>query len=994
MKRIDFSKHIFKYKKVIFLSFLLLSAYGLFSYFTIPKEDMPEFTTPYATFIVTSYGHSAREIDEYIVKDIYSLSTSVEDILDLSAIAYDNYAVINYEFGYGGRNPDIVKEELSEIINDHAFSIKINDINLYEGFYEPLAVYALSGDSIDNLLLEADEMASEFLNIKGVKEAIITSNNSYQSIIDVDQDILDLYGLNFEYIYYKVNASLSEITLGNITNVNGSFMIESNDLINDVEDLNSIIIVANYDGLGSNLYLSDLSNISSINTSNKIYEANGEKAVFISLVSNDNIDITKLDKELDSVVNAHSEDLDIDIMLYTIDDVNRQLGSIFTNLLITLAIVLMVMVVGINLRISLINLFCTVVIVFGTIGILNFLGYSLEKLSVVGIIVSIGILVDNMVVIGEGISTNLENNMSIEEAVKKSIKKNSIPVLSSSLTTIAAFFSIALIGGFLGEVIKSMPVTVIIMISLSYIVSMTLLPLLSVLLFKKAKKKIKKERKNSVIFKKVIGLGMKFPLLILILSFISLGLFTYLVYNNQTVDLYPIDDKKGVYIDIVNSDSYSLSDTYSLYQDLESYLSNDDEIISYFSASGGDLPRFHFSSLAMNESTNVGRIYLSLDLPVSSLEKYRDNLQAELDLISDNYTVSSLELSPPENDLTVMLSSENLLDLESQSSTISSEIVNLDNIAYSKVLGNVIAPKYQIEYNTQKMSEELITREQIDQTIALHANGFYFDILGEKENIQIISTDYDIDLINSLLIKSDVTGLSSTLSDLATINQIFDYSLIRSNSEGYILEVLLDLDSDYDTSSLKDDINEISDNPLYEDIDFNYSGVNKMFDDIIGSIISASIISIIMIYIFMFIQFNSFIKPLIIYITIPLSFAGSLMFMLIFDSPISATSLIGIISLIGITVNTGILLVEYIDIEVKENGKDVFEACIEAVYKRFNAIVITSLTTVFGLVPLLINGGDFFSPLAITFMGGIFTSALLTIFLVPGIYHKIYKKRT
>ncbi|MBU1019977.1 MAG: efflux RND transporter permease subunit, partial [Firmicutes bacterium] len=116
------------------------------------------------------------------------------------------------------------------------------------------------------------------------------------------------------------------------------------------------------------------------------------------------------------------------------------------------------------------------------------------------------------------------------------------------------------------------------------------------------------------------------------------------------------------------------------------------------------------------------------------------------------------------------------------------------------------------------------------------------------------------------------------------------------------------------------------------------------------------------------------------------------LFLIIFNSPITATSLVGMVSLIGVTVNTGILLVEYIS-RNHHNGDDIKTACVDAVYLRFRPIMLTSLTTILGLIPLLITGGNFFRPLAITFMGGMVTSTLLTIFLIPSVYYMIYHKK-
>ncbi|MFK5883573.1 MAG: efflux RND transporter permease subunit [Candidatus Izemoplasma sp.] len=996
MQSVDFSKYIFKYKKIIFLLVLSLTAYGIFSYFEIPKQDMPEFDIPYSTIIISSYGNSASDIDQYIAKEIYEISDDISGILELDITSYDNYAVLNFELEFGHGSSSAKYKEIYNAVSAYNYDLEINEFYQYPTFESPLAIYAISGDyDISTLIEISEDIAADFKNIDGIKSTSITHNNVNQINVEIDLELLNIYGMTFEYIYYKVNSNLSDLTLGNITTAQGSLLIQSEDLITNISDIENLIIIDNYNGLGDNLLLKDISTIARVNTSNIIYEMNGKETVFISIFSEQAIDITKLDNSLDNVSEFYEDDVEINQMVYLIDDVNRQLNNIFINLLITLGIVFLVMVIGINLRISLINMICTVVIVFGTIGILNFLGYSLEKLSIVGIIISIGILVDNMVVIGESISSNIDSGMDNVTAVKESIRKNSIPVLSSSLTTIAAFFSISLLSGYLGAVIRSMPITVMIMISLSYLVSMTLLPLLSVLLFKKSKpRKPSPYQKYELKIKKVISAGISFPVLLGTVSLFLLTFLGYTVLNTQGIDIYPIDEKKAIYIDINNTESFNINDTYLMYQELESIIKDDAEVIDYFSSIGGNLPTFHFSSLPMSATPNNSRVYLTLDLDVSQIPRYLSTLQAELDLINDNYTVNFLELSPPEHDLQIIMLSSDLELLDIETKDLIDEILALDNISYSVLQTNVKIPKYYLSYNIDAMNEHFITKDDINKVVSLNANGFYIDTLDPTELpiIYIHPGDSDVDYLMSLFITSEITTLTTELSNYISFSIIEDYTMIRTVEGEYTITLELDTETDYDPVALKDDVKAITKDFTNDNITIDYSGVNKAFEDVMGSIITASIVSLLLIYFFMFLQFNSFIKPLIIYITIPLSFAGSLLFMLIFDSLITATSMIGIISLIGITVNTGILLIEYIDIERKSSNKDLKGCIVDAVYKRTRAIVLTSLTTILGLIPLLVNGGDFFNPLAITFMGGIFTSAILTIFLVPGLYYKIYKR--
>jgi len=992
---IDVSKYIIKYRKLIFLFFVFLTGFGVYSYIMIPKQDMPAFNTPYMTTVVTSYGSSATEINDYIINDIYELSTTYKDILNIETSSYTNYGVISYEFSFNTKNPDELANDIYNSILEHEFSITVNNFNMYNEYLSPLAVFSLSSDTLsyDELKVSTLQISDSLKAIEGIKDSTITSNDMYQYRININQSLLEAYSLNFEYVYYVINSSLSDVILGNITIDDNVLSIYSSDIITDFDSLNDLVLISNYDTLGTNLYLSDVSDVEVINTSNKLYFADNEETMFISLFAYESNDVTKLDKEISKVIE--DSDIVINKMIYMIDDVNYQLSNVFLNLAIALVIVFVVMIFGINLRISLINIFCTVIVVFGTIAVLYIFGYELHKLTVVGIIVSIGILVDNMVVIGEGINYHLDEGYDTLTSVRKSIKKNSVPLLSSTLTTIAAFFSITLIGGFFGEVIRSMPITVIIMIVLSYLVSMLFLPLVSIYFFKRKKRKKVKSLKLELIVKKIVRKGISYPLLMLTISMLFLGVTGYLVVTRLSVDIYPIDEKKALYIDIHDSDNFDIDNTYTLYSNIVSLLDDESEIEHYYTSIGGDLPKFHFSSIPLSEGANNGRVFLNLNIPISEIPDYKKVLEEKLDLISPSYSVRFLELSPPEVDLSVKISSESLSELLAKSNTLIPQIKNIEGVYKSNIFGSSQGPRYKIEYNQEQMVQNGISKVQIDSMISLYSNGFFVDnvlINDNLNNVLVYSDDFTIETLLNINVR-DASNNSYPLSDFVSFSLENDFVLIKTINQQYTTLVDIDVEDGLDINDVKDEIQTLTNTDDFDNIKINYGGINDMFIDIIDEVIRALVISLLLIYLFIFIQFNSFVKPLIVYLTIPLSFGGSLLFMLIFKSYITATSLIGLVSLIGVTVNTGILLVEYIDYEV-ENGTSVKEACVNAVYLRFKAIMLTSLTTVLGLIPLLVNGGDFFSPLAVTFMGGIFTSMLLTLFLVPGMYNLIFNKKS
>ena len=412
---------------------------------------------------------------------------------------------------------------------------------------------------------------------------------------------------------------------------------------------------------------------------------------------------------------------------------------------------------------------------------------------------------------------------------------------------------------------------------------------------------------------------------------------------------------------------------------------------------GGNLPNFHFSATLINERSHIGRIYLNLDYSEEDLLDYKKELEKDLSEIENaKITVNILELSPPIAPVRLTLQSDDLGNLDEIGTDIFNDIIELDTVKSYVITQNIKSTKYLITYDFEEISNHFLTKAQLDMVIALNLNGFDLNIYNFNNDIINVSLNSDVTLVEDLLllqIYSETLDSSFTLDNFISIDSVIDYSIInRLDNEG-LNYIDLYFTDDSNLNELENDVRDVVSNYDLGDITVDYGGENEMFEEISSDLIRASIIALIIIYIIMFIQFNNFVKPLIVYLTIPLSFSGSFLFLIIFNSPITATSLIGMVSLIGVTVNTGILLVEYIS-RNHHNGSDVTQACVDAVYLRFRPIMLTSFTTILGLIPLLLTGGNFFKPLAISFMGGMVTSTILTIFLIPSVYYMIYNKRT
>ncbi len=1001
MKRII--ELMFYRRNLVIMLFAILLGYGIYSYFVIPKQEMPEIDTPYMALSITAPGVSATYIEEEIVKDIEKVILTYSDVSEVRSFVYDNFALSYIVYSYSTDNPDATSLDIFTKVNELSLDDSITNISYNSSFDDPHIIFSLFSETLTETELAkyAEEFKNELMTIEEIQTVEIDNTFSEEIVIELDTDMLNLYGLTITDIYQILYANSLNIPLGGISTVYGTISISGNTEFSELDDLEDLVIIPFIPGTSPLVTLGDISTISIENTSTKRYTFNDQKAIFLSLYFEEDIDFTKMGDEVLNLKETfleekNGDDFAISEVLFLPDYVNEQINNVFYSLLVAVGVVMVIVLFGIGFRNSLLIIVTIPVIIFGTIGVLYLGDFELHKLTIVGLIVAIGILVDNSIVITEGIKRNIDQGMEKIQGAKKAIYDNFLPILTSTLTTIAAFVVIVVLPGFLGEIVSSMPLTVIIAISLSYFVSMILSPVIAVLFLKPRKHKKSKENVHEKRIKTMISTTIKFPLLWIFISLLGLCLSVYFAFLSQPLDLYPIDERSVIYIDYENDVLGDIESTQDINDEIIDEFKDNPHVLNYSASVGGDLPNFHFSAELISELSHFGRVYLNLDLNETDLISY----VKELENIYDEYdnakiTVNVLELSPPIAPVRLTISGEDIDNVSTTSKAIFNDITELESIKSYNTTSSAKSPKFEIEYDTAVMSSMFITKVQIDQIIALNLNGYDLNIFEYNNNTINVSINSDITVIDDLLllnVYSEPLDINIPLGTFISINQVVDYSVIyRFNNENVSYIDLYPTDES-SVLSLRNDVKEIVKHHDTTNLTMTYGGENEMFEEISGDLIQASIIALIMIYIIMYVQFNNFIKPLIILLTIPLSFTGSFLFIIIFNSPITATGLIGMVSLLGVTVNTGILLVEYIT-RHHQNGEDVKQACVEAVFLRFRPIILTSLTTILGLIPLLITGGNFFRPLAIAFMGGMVTSTLITIFLIPSVYSLIYSKK-
>ncbi len=964
-------------KLVIFLSLLLLGA-GLYSYITIPKQEMPDMVVPMAVVQVVAPGLSANEM-ESITSELEKVFSSYDEIDYYTTLTLDNVIIgkLNYDFEVDDFN------ETSERIKSELLGLDFGDtvqsISFRTNFDIPHIVYALSGGDINKLESVAVELEATIMDFDNVKTTKITE--SIEPYISLKLNSESLQVISITDIYSLIKANSESIPLG---------MIEGNTLRIDgkftsISELGSIFISYSQDPISLELYpiyLKDIAEIEIKEYEQKEFYHDGKRVIFLEVYFKEDIDFSILGKDLRENINSFVTDVEITEMNYIPDYVDEQISQAMISLLYCVLIVVVVVLIGLGVRNALSIAITIPIIAFATILTIDIMGYELQRVSIAGIVISIGILVDNSIVISEAIQHYLDAGVDVYKASKQAIKDNSIAVLASTLTTVAAFIPLTMLPGLPGQMAKSLPITVMTAIVISYIFAMIVTPVIATLLFKP---RIRKKKKQKLLLSRVLRTVLKVPRLVLLTSVLSLILTGYLVYKNQPIDIFPADEKSEFYIDFKSNEGTSDS-AKLLATDVIEVLDTYEGINRYYYSLGGNLPQFSSTTQPINELPNEGRFYVHTDLAFSDISDLLDELNNDFRFIDGDVNASQMtlgiasapvEMSITSSDLQYLTSvSRSLEEMLSESSDVSSFVLNQTSISDT----------YRLRVNREALASNNVQLIELQSFIYSNLNGLKLDSFLLDDISTDIYIESTVDSIEELMLLN-YNGVE--ISNFISVYLEESFGQIYKYNEKYQVSIEI-IPMNIDKIELESNTKEFLSS---FEVEIVTGGDTELANTIFGDIGTAAVLAVVLIYVIMFIQFNSFRKPLIVFLTIPLSLIGSFTMMLIFDTPISLTSLLGIVSLVGVVVNTGILLVEYIT-KAMANGLSKLDACIEAVGRRIRPILLASTTTVLGLIPLAINGGEFFRPLAIVFIGGIISSTFLTIFVVPSLYIILVDNKT
>jgi len=986
----------------------LLTIAGVISFLTMPRSEDPQVAPAGSSVIVIYPGASPEDMERLIVDPIEESINELEDIKKFNTIMKDGLAVMQVEF-HSGTDPDDKYSDIVQKVNrirpslpDEIMSLdllkwQISNVNIVQT--------ALISDSAEYIEMEdqAELLKKNLERVPGIKSVRTWAFPEREVSIAVDLDKAARMNIPLMQIFGAVQSNNSNIPGGSIDIASRKFNIKTSGAYETLQEIENTVIHARS---GSPVYLKDIADVKFDYEDQKYFARFlNKKAVFITARQKENTNIFNIMDNIHQRTNKFKTKLPANMELeYVFDQSNSvasRLNVFFSSLFQGMLLVGLVVFIVFGFRASvIISLVIPLSIIIG-IGFVDLSGYGLEQMSIAAMVIALGLLVDNAIVITENISRFLRNGHSRFDAAVKATSQVAWPVISSTVTTILAFIPIIFMQNITGDFIRSMPVTVVYTLLASLLAALTLTPYLSSKILKiennNGRGRVNKwvSRLVETEYRRRLDFVLRHRTLTIIIAIVLFASSIMLV-PLVGLSFFPKAEKPQFFINVEMPRGTSLDETDNQVKNVESILDNMEHVKLYTANIGRSNPQLYYNVIEKFEQSNFGQLYVELD-GIEYLYLTIDSLRAIFaKLPGGRIEIKELVQGPPvEAPVVIKILGNNLTTIKN----ISKDIENIIKAAEGTINVNnplsTSAMDLKVNINRDKAGIYGLSVADIDRTVRVAITGAtvskFRDDEGKEFNMVIrlpIKEKPEVSDFSKIYLTS-AGGAQVPLLQVANIefaespSQISHYKLERN------VTITADVQGDYSVDQVtKKIIGELDNYEWPAGYKYYAAGELESREESFGGMGQAVIVAIIAIFGVLVLQFRSFSQPLIVFSAIPLAIFGSIIALLITGNTFSFTAFIGITSLVGIVINNSIILVDYTN-KLRDQGKDIVSALKEAGETRFMPIILTTATTVGGLLPLTLGGGSLWAPMGWTIIGGLTFSTFLTLLVVPVLY-RIY----
>ena len=1037
---IDFGKWALDNRKFIYFATLILVVGGVFSYINMSKLEDPEIKVKQAVILTTYPGASAHEVELEVTEPLESAIRLIKGVDNVTSRSQNDVSII--EVSLYQTVPDKDVEQTWDLLRR-----KVNDMArlLPNGAAPPIVkddfgdvsglFYAVTNDgySPSEMRKYLEYIKREIKNVEGVTSVNIYGLENECVNIDLLQSKMANLGIHPAEIITTLNGQNQTTYSGYFLSGENRIRVTINDRYKTANEIGELILQGHEK---EQLKLKDIALVTMDTEKparNELFY-DGQRAYGLLIASSGDIDITKTGKQIDSKLEQVKENIPAGIGFEKVFDqpqrVKAALNSFIVNLLLSISIVIVVLMFAMGFRSGMIIGFNLLVIVLGTLLLLKSFDGTLQRVSLGTFVLAMGMLVDNAIVIIDGILTDLKRGKKKSEALTSIGKKTAMPLLGATLIAILAFFPIFLSPDTAGVYVRDLFIVLAVSLLISWVLALTLVPVqASMSIAKKSNEatsagKDPFDTKYYKFLRKVLtwALCHKTTSIAAATLLVAISLFSYRFLPQG---FFPDMEYNQVYIEYKMPEGTSPEKIKNDLFQISEYLGQKKEVSHITTSIGGTPGRYNLVRSIATPSLSYGELIVDFDTPKDVVENFTDIQQYLLQNYPEAYArVKRYNLMYKKFPIEAQFTGPDpqvLRELTHQARDI------MEQSQYTYLVCNDWEPKVPVltaDYHQPSARALGLSRSDIAISLLAATDGIPTGVFyngRDRTNIFLRTTkDYNtpMDDLNNAQVFGMVPPLSNllnkeTLTSLLTgkikeeevIGELLRSVPVTQATNGFKIEwhepvvnrvngqramkaqcePVPGVSAECARMAIKAQVEAIE---LPSGYELEWEGEHRASTQSTKYLFKNFPLAIILMIAILILLFRDYRKPLIIILCLPLLFIGVVFGMLLSGKVFGFVAIVGILGLIGMIIKNGVILMDEISLQLS-TGSDPMEALLDSSSNRFRPVMMASLTTILGMIPLL--GDDLFGSLAVTIMGGLLVGTLVTLLFIPILYAIFFK---
>jgi multidrug efflux pump subunit AcrB len=1011
----EFSVKNWQFMLVLFLG---VAALGINSLLTMPRGEDPEFTAPEFAIVVIYPGTDAEDMEELVADPAEKRFTELDNIKHIITGIGDGLMTMRVQYEYS-QNPDEKYQEVVREVNAlrnelpaDIFDIEIRkfsptDVNIVQVALESEVV------SDETLGRYADALKKRLEKITNLKNVEDWGYPNGVVRVSLNTDRLAQNGIPVNRIIGALRAGNQTIPAGSIQAGTRKFNVKTTGDYESIDEIRNTIVATNGQKI---TYLRDVASVDfNLEEPAHVVRVDGHRAVLVTAGQKLGENIGKVGAKINPVIDEFAKTLPPSVRLVKTFDQAASVGKRLDRFTLDFGIAILLVsltLLPLGFRAALVVMISIPLSLAIGLSMLNLLGFSINQLSIVGLVVALGILVDDSIVVVENIERYLREGYSRPQAAVRATTQITLAVVGCTATLVLAFLPLLFLPEGSGDFIRSLPMGVVTTVLASLLVSLTIVPFLSSRLLKETHnpdgnifmRALKRGISGS--YSRLLDSALRRPWVTLAVAGLIFGLALSQA-GRAGFALFPPSEKPQFLVNIETPDGSSLDETNRVSRFVEAELSRLPDLYHQTANVGQGNPRIYYNTVPRSQSPNFAQVFVQLTPGTEALEKRRI-----IDELRDRFRhypnarieVKDFEQGPAqEAPVAIRVFSENLDTLRRVAGRVETILGKTPGLIY---VSNPLATRktdLRVQINKEKAGLLGISIADVNQTLRLAVAGLNVGTFKDRTATGTGTPDRDDYTINVTLPKGRVadqsvlnslyvntlTGSAVPLRQIADVRFETGTNLIRHYDKDRFVSVTAFVKTGFLVDNVyKDVLKNLDALTLPTGVRFQAAGELESREQSFGGLGTIILITVFGFIAVLVLEFGTLKSTLIVLSVIPLGIVGAIGALLLTGNPFSFVAIIGLIALIGIEVKNSILLVDFTN-QLRAGGMPLIEAIEHAGEVRFVPIVLTSLTAIGGLIPLAVENNPLYSPLAWVLIGGLISSTLLSRIVTPVIYKLI-----